>query len=36
MRYFFHVEDGACIRDPKGEDFADDAAAAFAAKPSSI
>ena len=27
MRYFFHVEDGACIRDPKGEDFADDAAA---------
>ena len=27
MGYFFHVEDGACIRDPKGEDFADDAAA---------
>ena len=27
MRYFFHVEDGACIRDPKGEEFADDAAA---------
>jgi hypothetical protein len=27
MRYFFHVEDGACIRDPKGEEFPDDAAA---------
>jgi hypothetical protein len=27
MRYFFHLEDGACIRDPKGEEFADDAAA---------
>jgi histidinol phosphatase-like enzyme len=27
MRYFFHVEDGAYIRDPKGEEFADDAAA---------
>ena len=27
MRYFFHVEDGACIRDPKGEEFLDDAAA---------
>ena len=27
MKYFFHVEDGACIRDPKGEEFADDAAA---------
>ena len=27
MRYFFHLEDGACIRDPKGVDFPDDAAA---------
>ena len=27
MRYFFHLEDGECIRDPKGEEFADDAAA---------
>ena len=27
MRYFFQLEDGACIRDPKGEEFADDAAA---------
>jgi len=27
MRYFFNLEDGACIRDPKGEEFADDAAA---------
>jgi len=27
MKYFFHLEDGACIRDPKGEEFADDAAA---------
>jgi hypothetical protein len=27
MRYFFHLEDGACIRDPKGAEFSDDAAA---------
>jgi hypothetical protein len=27
MRYFFHLEDGACIRDPKGEEFSGDAAA---------
>jgi len=27
MRYFFHLEDGACIRDPTGEEFADDPAA---------
>ena len=27
MKYFFHLEDGACIRDPKGEEFSDDAAA---------
>jgi hypothetical protein len=27
MKYFFHLEDGACIRDPKGQEFADDAAA---------
>jgi hypothetical protein len=27
MKYFFHLEDRACIRDPKGEEFADDAAA---------
>ena len=27
MRYFFHLEDGAFIRDPKGTDFEDDAAA---------
>ena len=24
MRYFFHLEDGACIRDPKGVDFSND------------
>ena len=27
MRYFFHLEDGAFIRDPKGEEFPNDAAA---------
>lgn len=27
MKYFFHLEDGVCIRDPKGEEFPDDAAA---------
>jgi len=27
MKYFFHLEDGECIRDPKGEEFPDDAAA---------
>ena len=27
MRYFFHLEDGSCILDPKGTDFEDDAAA---------
>ena len=27
MKYFFSLEDGACIRDPKGEEFSDDAAA---------
>ena len=27
MRYFFHLEDGACIRDPKGQEFPNDAAA---------
>jgi hypothetical protein len=27
MRYFFHLEDGACIRDPDGEEFPNDAAA---------
>ena len=27
MKYFFNLEDGACIRDPKGEEFQDDAAA---------
>jgi hypothetical protein len=27
MKYFFHVEDGACIRDPNGTDFPNDAAA---------
>jgi hypothetical protein len=27
MRYFFHLEDGKCICDPKGEEFADDATA---------
>src|SRR4029079_3282504 len=27
MRYFFHLEDGACIRDPRREEFPDDAAA---------
>ena len=32
MRYFFHLEDGACIRDPKGVDFPDDAAALWEAE----
>jgi hypothetical protein len=32
MRYFFHLEDGSCIRDPKGTDFDDDAAAMLEAK----
>jgi len=27
MKYFFHLEDGACIRDQKGSEFPDDAAA---------
>jgi len=27
LKYFFHMEDGACIRDPRGEEFPDDAAA---------
>lgn len=27
MKYFFHMEDGACIRDPQGEEFSDDSAA---------
>ncbi len=27
MKYFFHLEDGACIRDPKGDEFPNDAAA---------
>jgi len=27
MMYFFELEDGTCIRDPKGVDFPDDAAA---------
>ena len=27
MRYFFHLEDGSCILDPKGTEFQDDAAA---------
>ena len=36
MRYFFHLEDGACIRDPKGEEFPDDAAAGAAMRESVI
>jgi hypothetical protein len=32
MRYFFHLEDGSCILDPKGTDFDDDAAAMVEAK----
>ncbi len=32
MKYFFHLEDGACIRDPTGEDFPDDAAAMLEAE----
>ncbi len=32
MRYFFHLEDGACIRDPTGTDFDDDATALLEAK----
>ena len=27
MKYFFHLEDGTCIRDPQGEEFSDDDAA---------
>ena len=27
MKYFFHMEDGACIHDTQGEEFSDDAAA---------
>lgn len=27
MKYFFHLQDGVCIRDPKGTDFQDDAEA---------
>ena len=27
MKYFFHLEDGTCIRDPNGQEFADDASA---------
>ena len=27
MRYFFHLEDGTCIRDPKGSEFQNDTAA---------
>jgi hypothetical protein len=27
VKYFFHMEDGACIRDPQGEEFSDDDAA---------
>jgi len=27
VKYFFHMEDGTCIRDPQGEEFTDDAAA---------
>jgi hypothetical protein len=27
MKYFFHLEDGTCIRDPTGEEFANDVAA---------
>lgn len=27
MRYFFHLEDGTCIRDPKGDEYPDDATA---------
>jgi hypothetical protein len=26
MRYFIHLEDGTCIRDPTGEEFSDTAA----------
>lgn len=27
MMYFFHLEDGSCLRDPKGVEFPNDAAA---------
>ena len=27
LKYFFHMEDRACIRDPHGEEFSDDAGA---------
>ena len=27
VKYFFHMEDGTCIRDPQGEEFSNDAAA---------
>jgi hypothetical protein len=32
MKYFFHLEDGACIRDPKGTVFPDDASAMLEAE----
>jgi hypothetical protein len=27
MKYFFHLEDGTCIRDPNGQEFPNDASA---------
>jgi hypothetical protein len=27
MLYFFHVEDGICVSDPKGQEFPDDTSA---------
>ena len=31
MRYFFHLEDGTCVRDPSGEEYSDDTVAMLVA-----
>ena len=31
MRYFFHLEDGTCVRDPSGEEYSDDTTAMLVA-----
>ena len=32
MIYFFHVEDGVCVSDPKGQEYSDDASAMLEAE----
>ena len=32
MMYFFHVEDGICASDPKGQEFSDDTSAMLEAE----